>query len=565
MQKTLLLLLIIYVGFSLELSSQNLRLKIDGNDKTETALLDSLGYKKNHKDFNSINLEINSLKKRVQSMGYIECTQNTITQINDTTFSSVFALGHKYEFITISYSSQIIPKDLIKKISNRVTDSTFVVSISSIEKSLEFINSRISEKGFPFNELKLSEIQKTGDHELRAVLILEKVDFQRKVDKIIVKGYEKFPKSFLKHYLKLKTGDVLNLEIIKDKTKSLEDLQFANQIKEPEILFSKDSTILYMYVEKNRSNSFDGFLGFGTNEETGNIEFNGYLNLDLVNNLNFGETLSLVYKSDENEQKTFNARLALPYLFNTPIGTELELRIFKKDSSFTSTNQNLRVFYQMNPKNRFSLGLKSVKSNNLLNDESLDPSIQDFSSNLYHVRYEFLLRQNESRLFRKNALIDFEVGIGNRKSTEIKTNQVQLILDAFKIFNLNNKNSIFLRTQGFNLISDNYLENELVRFGGINSIRGFNENSLSASFYTLLNTEYRYLLSNSVYVHSIIDIAYLENDVIKQKEKLYSFGIGFGLLTKAGLLRFNYANGKNENQNFKFSNSQIHLSLTAIF
>ena len=104
-----------------------------------------------------------------------------------------------------------------------------------------------------------------------------------------------------------------------------------------------------------------------------------------------------------------------------------------------------------------------------------------------------------------------------------------------------------------------------IRKFGINSIRGFEENSLYASLFSAINTEYRYLLSNSIYLHSIIDFAYLENKTLNTKEKLYGFGIGFGVLTKAGLLKFNYANGKNESQKFNFSNSKIHLSINTQF
>jgi len=138
-------------------------------------------------------------------------------------------------------------------------------------------------------------------------------------------------------------------------------------------------------------------------------------------------------------------------------------------------------------------------------------------------------------------------------------------LNTFKIFNLNTKNSIYLRSDSAGIDSDNFLTNELIRFGGIKSIRGFEENSLIASLYSVLNTEYRYQLNNNIYVHSIFDIAYFENRITKTKEKLFAFGIGFGIYTKAGLLKFNYANGKSENQKFKFSDSKIHLSLSAIF
>ena len=89
-----------------------------------------------------------------------------------------------------------------------------------------------------------------------------------------------------------------------------------------------------------------------------------------------------------------------------------------------------------------------------------------------------------------------------------------------KIINLNNKNSFYLRMSGANLNSNTYFVNELFRFGGINSIRGFEENSLFASLFGVLNTEYRYQLNNSIFIHSIIDLAYFENKITNNKEKL---------------------------------------------
>src|SRR5690606_12279770 len=99
----------------------------------------------------------------------------------------------------------------------------------------------------------------------------------------------------------------------------------------------------------------------------------------------------------------------------------------------------------------------------------------------------------------------------------------------------------------------------------INSIRGFEENSLLANLFSVINTEYRYRVSNSLYVHSVIDAAYLENKIFETQEKLFGFGFGFGLLTNAGLFKFNYTTGKTENQSFKLSDSKIHISLTALF
>jgi hemolysin activation/secretion protein len=145
-----------------------------------------------------------------------------------------------------------------------------------------------------------------------------------------------------------------------------------------------------------------------------------------------------------------------------------------------------------------------------------------------------------------------------------KTNQLQYLLKTSKVFNLNPKNSFYIQLQVQGIDSDTYLFNELIRFGGINSIRGFEENSINASRLGVLASEYRYQLSPSLYVHTIIDAGYFETPIVSD-QKLYGFGFGFGLLTDAGLLKFNLANGQVENQTFKFSDSKIHLSLRATF
>ena len=86
-----------------------------------------------------------------------------------------------------------------------------------------------------------------------------------------------------------------------------------------------------------------------------------------------------------------------------------------------------------------------------------------------------------------------------------------------------------------------------------------------ANLFGVINTEYRYRLSKTIYIHSVIDAAYFENDITNTKNKLFGFGVGFGLLTKAGLFKLNYSSGKTENIPFKLSNSKIHVSLTATF
>jgi hemolysin activation/secretion protein len=248
---------------------------------------------------------------------------------------------------------------------------------------------------------------------------------------------------------------------------------------------------------------------------------------------------------------------------NTPIGVNLNLNIFKRDSSFVTVTQAIKLNYQINSKHIISGGTTSVNSTDLLDLSS--SLITDYSSNQYFVNYMYTNRQNFNLLFPINFLFNVSTGIGNRSYENLNEKQSNFYLNTFKIFNLNDKNSIYGKVNFNYLVSDSYLENELPRFGGINSIRGFEENSLIANLYAVLNTEYRYKLNNSIYVHSVIDAAYFENQITDQKEKLFGFGFGFGLITKAGLFRFNYTSGKTESQRFKLSDSKIHLSLTTTF
>lgn len=547
---------------SASIHSQSVYLMAEGNSENETKVIDSLYYQKTFEDYASLQEEVKSVKNRLTNLGYLENELLCLKKQNDSSYLASFIIKQRYKIVRIYFDSSI-NRNILKLISTDIKEDYVDIEIGKLEETLKLLNSEFSNQGDPFSTLQLSNIKKSNDHTLYADLIVTENIQQRTVDSIIVKGYEKFPKSYVKHYLKIKPKQTFNLKTIKRKTSELENLSFASQIKEPEVLFTKDSTILYIYVEKQKSNTFDGFLGFGTNVETNKIEFNGYLNLNLINNLNYGESFRLLYKSDESEQKTFDVNSKFPYLLGSPIGMELGLNIFKKDSTFLTVSQIAKLGYQINPKNLISLGINATNSTNLL--ETTTVFVDDYKSVFYTIDYSFTKRQRYDLLFPINFEFDFSTGLGNRTFEDIHKSQTKIGLNTSKILNLNDSNSIYVRLNGAILYSNSYLENEMFRFGGINSIRGFEENSLTANLFAVINTEYRYKVSNSLYIHSVLDGAYFENKRIDAKEKLFGFGIGFGVLTKAGLFKFNYSNGKTENQSFKLSDSKIHLSLTANF
>jgi hemolysin activation/secretion protein len=113
-------------------------------------------------------------------------------------------------------------------------------------------------------------------------------------------------------------------------------------------------------------------------------------------------------------------------------------------------------------------------------------------------------------------------------------------------FYLNPKNCININYQNYLLKSNAFIINELYRFGGTKSIRGFAENSLQANFMTAIITEYRYIISPDLYLHSILDYGFYKDNTTNYETILTGIGLGIGLRTKNGNLKLNLSNGRNK-------------------
>ena len=544
------------------MNAQNLHLKFKAQDPISQSTIDSLNLKTTFNNYLNLKEEADTLHHYLESIGFIENEMRSLKKKNDSTYVVFYHLGSKYKSIQLFYSEKDFSKRELLQVSKKVTDTYFILPFNAIEPSIDKLNVLKTKNGNVFARIKLENITKKRNSLFADVKLLK--GDSRNIDSIIVKGYDKISKSHIKYYAGIKKGKKFNKSKLIEKNNILNTLGFVSVTKPPEILFKKDSTIVYLYLKKEKNNLFDGILGFATDENSQKLIFNGYLNLELNNNLNFGEQFLLNYKADGNNQQKFRARLTLPYLFKTPFGIITELKIFKRDSTFSTSDQLIKVKYQISPNSKTYLGYKSYESSNLRKDNSLYIDVEDYTSNFLLTGVSYTKTQNNV-LFPIKTEIYLDSEIGSKETKNTNETQVRASLMFHYIFNLNYKNSIYLKNSTQLLNSENYLTNELFRFGGINSIRGFNENSIDASFYSVLNSEYRYQFNQDIYVHSIIDFAYFENKIIALKQKLYSFGVGIGLQTGTSIIKFSIANGNAENQNFSFSNTKIHIGISSKF
>jgi len=141
------------------LECQTINLEIVGENESKTVIIDSIGYNKEFTNYNNLEVEINSLKKKLTRQGYIDTTIEQITKQNDTLFKAELFLGKKINKIRIYYDSNFNGA-LLNFINHNEGDGFFELDILQLESSLKELNSKIAEQGDPFSTLQLVNISK---------------------------------------------------------------------------------------------------------------------------------------------------------------------------------------------------------------------------------------------------------------------------------------------------------------------------------------------------------------------------------------------------------------------
>lgn len=535
---------------------QNFYLKIVGTSEKENSIIDSLQYVSEHASVALILEEQKRFENKLTNQGFFDWLLLEQNKVNDSSFVFKYSLGNALKNNTI-YIGKLSTEE---KSLLQLEKDTLIITTSEVENFMKSKVALLEKKGYSLANLQLVNQRRIGNDLISDLQL--KLNSKRNITDLVIVGYDKFPAGIKKAITKKAKKATFNQDNLKQINDTFDKLQFVNQIKYPEILFTTDSTKIFVYVEKSKPNKFDGFIGF-SNDDQSKLTFNGYLDLQLQNILNTGEKFNLYWKNDGNRQTSFNIGTELPYIFKSPIGIKANLRIFKQDSTFQNTVTDLNLGYYFAYNTKAFVGYQKTTSVDIQNTNSF--SLNDFTNTFLTSSFEHLELNPDSFVFPEKAKVFVKFGTGNRTIASQKTSQFFTQLDVNYSFNLNQKNSIFVRNQTFYLQSDDYVINELFRFGGINSIRGFNENSLQANAFTGIIAEYRYLLASNLYLHSITDFGYFQDKTSNIEDRLLGLGFGFGLFTKNGLFNLVYANGSTSDQAIKLSNSIVHISFKTNF
>jgi hemolysin activation/secretion protein len=425
--------------------------------------------------------------------------------------------------------------------------------------SKQLIN--LEDTGFPFAKLKITK--QSIDH--KNLVLTYEIDSGEVVviDKIHLKSKDEFNEKTILNILNLRVGERYNESKIRAISALLEASNIYKAIRSPQLIFKKGKAEVYIYIERLKSSSADGYVGLQQNIETGKLQLNGYLNLQLSNGLNRGEFLNLNWKSNPDKTQNLKFNFEYPYIFNSPIGIESNVNLQKQDTSFLTADLDFGLNY-IQP--YFKIGLYNQFINSTVLDKTVAFDVAEFSKNIIGLnlvlkpQFYSNLSFYKPKLTVKGGFYSYESdSIETKRSSSNYTYAINME-QKFKFltyFSFNNQT-------GFNGLNASYnlARNELVYFGGLKSVRGFYELELTGNeVFTVLN-EIEFQPISVLSFKLIYDYSQFK---FNGNNHTNSLGIGFGLINENSILEISIANGVLNSNQIDFNTTKIHIGFKASF
>lgn len=545
--------ILFFIHFILTLNilfSQEYKLNYVGSTTTENKI-------KNFETYKDLVLEIEDSLISLKKTGNINAIVKSFLMIDSLNFNVEIEKNQKIKYLQIINEAKF--DELVKSILSSYKSEAGLIKIDETDIIAREISKKLSKKGFPFAKVSFKNHELSQSSIIRSNLNID-YGSRRYLDKIIVKGYEDFPANFTNNIFKINKNRFFDIDKATKQSKLIDNTNFARNIREPEILFTNDSTSLYLYLEKIRRNSFDGFISFDSDENSGKINIQGYAKISIINTFNSGEKINFDFKSQKNQDRSLNSNFIFPYFLGSPFNLKYSLNLIQKDSSFTSNENSIDI--ELNLKNvKVGLGFQKNKSNSIAQTQF----VEDFNSKLFNISSEYFIADSNDKLISEKFKLLVKIGSGKKIQLNNETRLTRYKLEVGKKFDFSERFKLQSLITKEKINSENLVNNELIRFGGSESIRGFDNNSIFADGYTLLATNLNFYLNETLYVYSIFDIANYTNSILDLDQDIYSGGIGFSTVTENGVISINYSKGNNWGNSFNLKNAKINVIFTTFF
>jgi outer membrane protein assembly factor BamA len=531
------------------------------------------------KDSASVLLLAKQIQLKAINKGFI-ASQYRIIQKDSANYQIQVQLGAQYRWIQLKANP--LYRDILFKAGYKSIDyANQPIKFSKLENIFEKALQICDNTGHPFADIRLDSIKIDGS-KVSGFIRLELNQFI-KIDSIIIKGNSRISPYFINNYLGIKAGRAYQESKIVAIESRLKELPYIKSIKPYEFTFTPATSKLVLYLDNKKANQFDGVLGFLPNERTGKIEFTGQAHLKLQNALNRGELIDIDWRRLQLNSRDIKAKVTYPYLINTPLGLDLNFKLFQRDTIFIDVNQHAGLQYLLSGNNFFKFFVNN-RSLSLVSTTGLEmlstlPDYADVKTLTYGlgVKYE----QTDYRFNpRKGYRVSTNVATGNKKiiknpkinaalyeDVNLKSVLYNGELQADLFIPVMRQSTINIGLKAAGMQTEEVFLNEAYRIGGNNSVRGFDEESIYATSYGIANLEYRFLFEQNSFLFLFGNAAWYELDTEKSylKDTPYGFGAGVSFQTKAGIFSISYALGKQFDNPLLLRAAKVHFGIVSVF
>jgi outer membrane protein assembly factor BamA len=512
--------------------------------------------------------------------GYLAASADTFFISNDTLFAEIYS-GVAYSWMHLKNGN--LDEGLLTETGFR---EKFYDNKPVSVKGINDLNKRILEycenHGYPFASLVYDNFEFDGAM-VTASLFLQSERLVT-IDSVIVKGSSRLSQKYLTNYLSMKPGDIYNESLVKKVGSRVRELPMVTEVRPFSVVFVEDKARLILALDDKKASQIDGVIGvLPDNSGSGKIQITGDLRIRLLSSFGRGELFDLNWKQPQAKTQDLKVRTNYPFIFSSQFGLDFNLGIYKKDTSYLEVTLGGGVQFLLKGGN-YLKAFVSDKKSNLLSTKAFEnttvlPSFADVRITSYGIGFK---SANLDYRFnpRKGYSLEVTASAGNKTieknsklnqsvydSLELKSVQYngELIFDYYIPFF--KRNVVNIGVMGAALSGENTFDNELYRFGGLRTLRGFDEESLTASLYTVGKVEIRYLLEQNSYLFVFLNQGWYERNsgsAYTQDDPI-GFGAGITFETKLGIFSFNYALGKEFDNPIRFKTAKVHFGLINYF
>jgi outer membrane protein assembly factor BamA len=571
-----------------------LHIKLSSPDSVLRAA--SLGIPTSFKDRAVCTEYIYGLTDLLRNKGFTAASIDSIKMDSAAAFLDIY-IGERYTWsmIRTKQSDAALLNSAgwnIKKIAGKPA------TVEQLQAEEFILLNYLENNGYPFAKIFLDSVS-IENGAINALLTVEKGPLY-KIDSIRINGTAKISVEFMERYLGIPEGSIYRKDRLLVISRRILELPFIQEDRPWSINMLGTGSVLNLYLKQKKSSQIDVLVGLLPNNnqlESGKLLVTGQATVVLRNPFGNGESMGLDWQQLQQQSPRLNINFVQPYLFHSPYGINLAFSLYKKDSSYINTDGLLGIQINTSTNKKASVFIQTTGTSVLTVDTALViatrqlPEVADVSSLNLGATFEFnntnyrfnAIRGNEfyfmgsagTKKIKKNSEIiqlkdqsDPSFDYNTLYDTvQTSSYQFRLNISGAHYFPLSRASTVRFGLNAAWYQSPKIYRNELFQIGGYRLLRGFDEESIVASEYTVGSLEYRYLIGMNSFLFSFIDGGWAKNDVPGYAMSNIYLGIGLGLAfeTKAGIFNMSYAIGKTGSDPFEFRQAKIHLGYVNFF